>query len=134
MRYQVSTSKQLLDRASAAPVARKPEAARLVPDGDGDLVAAARFARVGHRDLQGGIAIDGERNQGVGDVLDTRLAVECSLAGRRIHRERGHRVALDLVNVNAVRLGPADDRVDVALQVRPGLVVFYVEPEVVLLS
>src|SRR2546422_5771651 len=79
--HQVTAAEQLLDRLGAVPPAGKPQPTCLVPYGDGDGIHASRLPVVRHRNLEGRIPVDGDRD-GTRDVLDVRLAVEYRAAGR----------------------------------------------------
>src|SRR5215510_8844891 len=76
---QVTTAQYLLEGPGAAPVAGEPQAAILVPNCDPDRVARPGLTIVRHSDLKRRVAIDRDRRQRVGDVLDARLPVECRL-------------------------------------------------------
>ncbi len=76
--------------------------------------------------MQRRIAFDRDGVLRIGDVLDIGFGVEVRLPGRRVHRHRGERVALDLVDPAPA----AHDDVGASLQVGARPVVFDVEPEV----
>src|ERR1044071_215393 len=68
--YGIATSQQLLNRRGTAPVAGEPHSAALVPHRDGDRVARSRLSLVGHGHLEGGVAVDRDDVERIGDVLD----------------------------------------------------------------
>src|SRR5436309_6368343 len=86
---QITAAEQLLDRLRAVPLAGKPQPTRLVPNGDSDGIRASRLAVVRHRNLEGRIPVDGDRDR-TRDVLDVRLAVEYRAAGRVYAGRRLH--------------------------------------------
>src|SRR5438034_7671598 len=129
---QIPTAERLLGRSGSSPVAREPNTTRFVVERDGTTVGFPWLATVGHHDLECCVAVDGDRRQRIGDVLNVGLAVKhrgwirVRAANGGVDREGCHCIALDLVNPATA----THDRVDASFET--SLRVLHVEAEVIL--